>query len=304
MSVLSTPAIGLANPELIAEGERIAKAIFEGGSAGWATLIGKNISSAPGMTDYGKPVELVKKDELAEVLLTRVEWSGDKQGRLYLLVPADCAKTVVALMTALMLGGAPNPEDVKFDADGMDAYSEAINSFFGQAAQQARAVLAGNIKLAVEPAKLIDFSKEKISDVIGAEEKLSHKSMVSIESFQPYQIQLIMTASVTGIEVDTGNEEAESMQENAKALGIDTKNLENAISLKIPLIVLIANKFMRMELIQEMCPGTIIEFKKMSGEMLDVMIGNVKIAEAEVVITNQYFGIQIRRIIDPRAVAR
>ena len=72
--------------------------------------------------------------------------------------------------------------------------------------------------------------------------------------------------------------------------------------IKLPLIVTIASKKMRMELIQEMNPGTIIEFRKMSGEPLDVMAGNVKIAEAEVVITNQCFGIQIRAIVDPRAI--
>ena len=40
----------------------------------------------------------------------------------------------------------------------------------------------------------------------------------------------------------------------------------------------------------------------MSGEMLDVLAGNVKIAVAEVVITNQCFGIQVRAMVDPRAV--
>ena len=73
------------------------------------------------------------------------------------------------------------------------------------------------------------------------------------------------------------------------------------MKIKVPLIVVLARNRTRMEVIQEMAPGTILEFRKQAGEILDVCAGHVKIAEAEVVIVNQHFGVQIRRMVSPGA---
>jgi flagellar motor switch/type III secretory pathway protein FliN len=90
----------------------------------------------------------------------------------------------------------------------------------------------------------------------------------------------------------------------AARLGIDPANLSIAMKIKLPMIVNIATKKMRMELIQDRCPGTIIEFRKMSGENLDVNATNVKVATAEAVIVNQCFGVQIRGIVDPQTLIK
>jgi flagellar motor switch protein FliN/FliY len=66
-------------------------------------------------------------------------------------------------------------------------------------------------------------------------------------------------------------------------------------------IVILAEKKMRMEMVQALAPGSIIEFRKLSGELLDLCVGRVKIAEGEVVLTNEHFGIQVRKLIDIRA---
>ncbi len=131
-------SVGLMNPEVAEKGGVITKAVMEGGAAGWSTLIGKNISYAVTETDFGHPAEIVKPEETGATVVTPVDWSGDHSGKVYLLVPAAGAKEIVAYMMALMLGGDANPETQQLDADGMDAYSEAVNSFFGQGAQQAR----------------------------------------------------------------------------------------------------------------------------------------------------------------------
>ena len=297
-------SVGLINPEVAEKGGAIAKAMMEGGAAGWSTLIGKNVSYAITATDYGQPGEVVKPEEVGESVVTPVDWSGDTNGKIFLLVPSSGAKEVVAYMMALMLGGDANPDTTLLDADGMDAYSEAVNSFFGQGAQQARGEIGGTIKTAVSASKVVDFTATAPADELGRDEYLAHKIKVTIEGRPPFILELLIARSVTGVapEIEaTGDADREAA---AERLGIDPLNLGIAMKIKLPVVVSIAAKKMRMELIQDMCPGTIIEFRKMSGENLDVIAGNVKVATAEAVIINQCFGVQIRSIVDPQATTK
>jgi len=304
MTASSSKPMSLVNPEVVSKGTTIAKALLEGGSGGWSTLVGKNVSYNITSTDYGSPAEVIKGADRVARVVTTVNWSGDNTGKVYLVVSQEGAKVVVAYMTALMLGGSPNPASTLLDADGMDAYSESVNSFFGQGAQQARGEVGGTIKTAVVSTKIVDFSKETPESALGSDELLCFKTTTVIEGQAPFDVLLLLTRSVTG--VAAAPEESVNLEEataaSAEKLGVDPANLATAMEIKIPLIVNIASKKMRMELIQDMNPGTIIEFRKMSGEMLDVLAGNVKIAVAEVVITNQCFGIQVRAMVDPRAV--
>ncbi|MCD8352517.1 MAG: FliM/FliN family flagellar motor switch protein [Planctomycetaceae bacterium] len=298
-------SVGLMNPEVAEKGGRLAKAVMEGGAAGWATLIGKDVAYTITSTDYGIPAEVVKPGEIGEAVMTPVDWSGDNPGKVYLLVPTSGAKEVVAYMMALMLGGDPNPETTQLDADGMDAYGEAVNSFFGQGAQQARGEMGGTIKTALGPSKVVDFTKTAPADELGGGDYVCAKVKTTIKGRPPFVLNLLLSRSVTGVppDVDAGKEDEERAAA-AERLGVDPTNLAIAMKIKLPVVVTIANKKMRMELIQEMTPGTIIEFRKMSGENLDVLAGRVRIATAEAVIINQCFGVQVRSIVDPKAAVK
>ncbi len=298
-------SVGLVNPEVAEKGGRIANAVMEGGAAGWATLIGKDVTYVVGANDYGIPAEVVKPGAVGEAVATPVDWSGDTQGKIWLLVPAIGAKQVVAYMMALMLGGDPNPDAQPLDADGMDAYSEAVNSFVGQGAQQARGEIGGAIKTALGASKVVDFTTASPEAELGKEEYLAVTVKVTIEGHAPFDLLMLISRSVTGVALEASSGgAAEEREAAAERLGISAANLSIAMKIKLPMIVNIASKKMRMELIQDMCPGTIIEFRKMSGENLDVNAANVKVATAEAVIVNQCFGVQIRSIIDPHTLIK
>ncbi len=296
-------SVAIINPEIAEKGGRIAKALMEGGAAGWSTQIGKNVGYVIGETDFGVADEVVKPAETGEVIATAVDWSGDTSGKIYVLVPTMGAKQIVAYMMALMLGGDANPEAQALDADGMDAYGETIAAFIGQGAQQARGEIGGSIKTSVQGSSLVDFSSVKPDTVLGADEYLNNKIKVTIEGLTPFTMFILIGRSVTGVAPEAGSESA-APSELASRLGVDVANVAIAMKIKLPLVVVIATKKMRMELIQGMCPGTIIEFRKMSGENLDVLAGNVKVATAEAVIVNQCFGVQIRNIVDPKSAVK
>ncbi len=297
-------SVGMINPEIAEKGSRIANALMEGGAAGWSTLIGKNITYAVSDIDYGRPGEIVRPGDMGESVVTPVDWSGDTSGQVFLIVPSSGAKEVVAFMMALMLGGDANPDATKLDSEGMDAYSEAVNSFFGQGAQQARGDVGGTIKTAVGASTVVDFAKTPPDDAIAVDDYLRARIKTTIEGRPPFVIAILIARSVTGVAPAADPAEAEAEAEAAaQRLGVDPANLAIAMKIKLPVVVTIATKKMRMELIQDMCPGTIIEFRKMSGENLDVIASNVKVATAEAVIINQCFGVQVRNIVDPQVKA-
>jgi flagellar motor switch/type III secretory pathway protein FliN len=297
----------LIHPEIVKKGEAIAKALMEGGSAGWSTLLSKNVDYAIVAGDFGRPDEVVKPADISDAVITSVDWSGDTSGKVHLLMPAAGAREVVAHFLSLMLGGDPDPATVTFDAEGMDAYSEAANSYFGQGSQQARSEIGGNIKTTVTGSKAVDFSKTSPGEIFGKDEYYCAKVKVTIEGRPPFAPELLISQSVTGIAA-AAEPEAEAEREGAEAagkLGIDPANLAIAMKIRLPVIVSVASKRMRMEDIQNICPGTIIEFKDNTfGENLDVMVGTVKVATAEAVTTNQRFGVQIRSLVDPHVAIR
>ncbi len=88
-------SVGLINPEVAEKGGRIANAVMEGGAAGWATLIGKNVTYVVGANDYGIPAEVVKPEVVGEVVATPIDWSGDTQGKVWLLVSVIGANLTV-----------------------------------------------------------------------------------------------------------------------------------------------------------------------------------------------------------------
>ncbi len=297
-------SVALINPEIAEKGGRIAKALMEGGAAGWSTLIGRNVSYVIGATDFGVAGEVVKPGEMGEAVATAIDWSGDTSGKVFVLVPTAGAKQVVSYMMALMLGGDANPDAQALDADGMDAYGEAVASFIGQGAQQARGEIGGTIKTSVQGSSLVNFATAAPDSVLGQGEYLNNKVKVTIEGLTPFTMFVLIGRSVTGVAPEAGAAGGEAPTEAANRLGVDVANLAIAMKIKLPLVVVIATKKMRMELIQGMCPGTIIEFRKMSGENLDVFAGNVKVATSEAVIVNQCFGVQVRSIVDPKLLVK
>ncbi|MDR3210358.1 MAG: FliM/FliN family flagellar motor switch protein [Planctomycetota bacterium] len=294
------------NPEVGKRGEKLCHAIMEGGTGGWANFIGKDVKYYQSSATYGLPDQLLAEGSRDEMVVTEVTWSGDNPGKVFLLLSQDGAKTIVAFLNAMMGEGSTDPATTVLDAGAMDGYSEGMNNFFGQAAQQARSETASTIKTAVAGSHLVDFRTATPTSVLGEEEYLLFTMNGSVEKNKPFTIMLFMTRSVTGVPPDSESPGDQPLASRKSPQTVYApKNLALALKLKLPLVVPLANKMLRMELIQSMTPGTIIEFRKMAGDSLDVLAGNIKVAEGQVIITtNQCFGIKIQTLVDPRILGK
>ena len=303
MTVLET-----APPEASQAVTQAAEIMFRGGCSAWSTIAGAACAYAgEGEAIQGRPAELLAS--LGPALITRLSWSGDRQGPVWLAVSESCVKDVVARMMALMTGDVPDIAGTQLDTDSLDAYVEAGNNFAGQGGQALRDALGGAHRLAVEKTiRSGDLAQGESG--LPDEPVLAAAGSLSFDGTDSHKVLLVVGASClpqpAAPDGDGGAEEG-----GAEAAGDDSlvevggevfsaENMAHVMRIPVPFIVILTEKKMRMELIQEMAPGTILEFRKQSGEILDVCANQVKIAEAEVVTTNQHFGVQIRRMLTSR----
>lgn len=299
-----TGAFTLVSAEMLDAAGAIGKTILEAGCGSFGGYINRGVLYTDGEIKHRVPADMIS-DEITEWAVTPATWTGDRNGELILIVPQLVAKGVVAYLMAMMMGGDADPEGTALDEEGMDAYCEGLNSFFGTASQALRDAVGGTLDVKPGETRLVNTEERTWVDEIGETEILIHQGQIVIEGMHPMPIYLVVSPGVTGVasalEASSGADNAAAAVEEASASQVARiANDQLALYLRIPVRVILAEKRVRMELIQSFSPGSIIEFRKNSGELLDVCAGDVKFAEGEVVITNQHFGVQIRKLVDVR----
>jgi len=87
--------------------------------------------------------------------------------------------------------------------------------------------------------------------------------------------------------------------ENEEISGSNLNSLEILFDLELPVSVELARKNVLISDILQLGEGSILEFDKMAGEPVDLLVNNKKIAEGEVVVIDDRFGIRITNLLDP-----
>ncbi|MBN1257499.1 MAG: FliM/FliN family flagellar motor switch protein [Planctomycetes bacterium] len=294
-----TPA-SLPNSE---SGSKLCLTIWEAGCKAWVTALSREITYAPGETALTTPVAALP-GEPGECVLTEVQWSGDREGKFTLLVPANGAKEIVAAMMTAMMGEEHAAADTQLDAEGLDAYSEAVSQFLGQASQTLRQDPGGDVNLAAMPenTKVIDFASTPVEEALGGDPLICSPGEVTIAGSDPIKIHTFMEPALAG-DNEGGSAVAGKAPGNSNLAGAGSLGDESAAramvkGLKLPVQVTLAEKQERLKMIMDLVPGSIVEFKKSSEEFLDMRIGKITIARGEAVIVDEHFGLQIREIVD------
>lgn len=81
--------------------------------------------------------------------------------------------------------------------------------------------------------------------------------------------------------------------------GSNLNSLEILFDLELPVSVELAHKNVLISDILQLGEGSILEFDKMAGEPVDLLVNNKKIAEGEVVVIDDRFGIRVTNLLDP-----
>ncbi|MDR0868386.1 MAG: FliM/FliN family flagellar motor switch protein [Planctomycetota bacterium] len=292
MDLLHNETFTTINPAVIDEANKIAKATLTGGFQSWEKAFSRGVLFQFDETTYEAPATALA-NETEALVVTGVNWGGERAGKFYVVVPATAAKGAIAFFLAVALGAPADLESAQLDADGLDAYSELAGALVQQGAQNLRGEMSGKIEWTIEKNQ-VAANPAALAALTGEADLLCASGMLTIEGVAPAKVYLLMTVSCTGL--DAALPETESVEAPPAPPKFMHRNEKLAWKLKLPVIVVLATTKKRVENVEEIAPGTIIEFRKFAGEFLDVNAGNTRIAAGEVVIVNQHFGVQLRKI--------
>jgi flagellar motor switch protein FliN/FliY len=79
-----------------------------------------------------------------------------------------------------------------------------------------------------------------------------------------------------------------------------SKNIERALALQLPVIVILAERKMELKDVLNLTPGQVVEFDKSAEDRLEVRVNNRRIALGEAVKIDQRFGLRITNVGGPR----
>lgn len=301
------------DPAITKCGEELACALMKAGFESWGTFISKGVIFQPSACKYTSPMDFLEGEGEKQLVLS-VSWSGAHEGFFNLLIPEGGACGVIAYFLALALGTQPDFENTKLDAEGMDAFAELASTLVQQGAQALRGVPAagGKVDLKIEKTRVLNLAESTPEAEFGVGDLLCQSGQLTIEGLPPVTVRMLMSVSCTGMTaelnvMDSRASEADitgALQIAARAQMSKHRNEHIALRLPLPVVVVLATTRMRVENVKELAPGSIIEFRKFAGEFLDVCAGNTKFAEGEVVLVNQHFGIQLRRVTPRIPAAR
>lgn len=80
-------------------------------------------------------------------------------------------------------------------------------------------------------------------------------------------------------------------------------SLETLLDVSVPVIIEFGRTSMKLQEVLELGPGSVIELDRTVGEPIDIYVSDRKLAEGEVVVVDEHFGIRITKILSDRGVA-
>ena len=243
-------------------------------------------------------------------------------------------KALVAKLSDLMMMGDGTAE---FNEDHIDAIQEGVNQMMGAAATALSGKLNKAMDFQPSSARLSTLADSglDLDDMTASifELQVEGESEGQIALLTPYSVIKEAAAAMASAapegeaaaeaDADLGMElgdlesaasaaEAHAEEEPAAAgagdMGVgfapiagvsdkEKERLELLLDIKLDISIELGRTRMLLRDILELGPGSVIELDKMAGESVDLLINNKKLAEGEVVVVDENFGIRITHLI-------
>ncbi|MFC1513510.1 flagellar motor switch protein FliN [candidate division KSB1 bacterium] len=87
------------------------------------------------------------------------------------------------------------------------------------------------------------------------------------------------------------------IEESPKPLGEPTEKIGFLMDLTLPVSIELGRTKMLIKEVLDLGHGSVIEFDKLAGDPVDLLVENKKIAEGEVVVVDEHFGIRITSLV-------
>ncbi len=223
--------------------------------------------------------------------------SGDTGSNHIIEIPDDIALKLYGWMIDAEPGEAVDPAT-------LEGLKEGANQIFGQ--------LQAGVDGQDGQFKLIDLSVTRIENGkdldTGSEGRgidASHQIESDDEKFEVKHFIWFSEVDQTdgAIEeedmVDVHPVEFETFPESSGGNG-EHNSIDMLLDVELEILVQLGQKTMSIRDILKLTKGSVIELEKAAGEHLDIFVNRRKLAEGEVVVIDDHFGIRISQLLSPQ----
>lgn len=232
--------------------------------------------------------------------------SSYKFGNLFLLSPEFASQ-----LYAWMIGAEPDGELTEEHLEGL---KEATDQIFGRV----KMILTSDDAPVIEDIQILNVkSVEELSNFIndaeGNNTKISlefkDKSFEIVHHLVP--IEYAQTEETEELESETAvetmpQETVDVQPAEFEAMGgksvqnLTSKNIDMLMDVELEVSVELGKKSVLISDVLKLGKGSILELEKSAGENLDIVVNGKKLAEGEVVVIDEHFGIRITQLISPK----
>lgn len=253
-------------------------------------------------------------------ILVKVEYTtGIKGSNIFLLKLEDAA-----IIADLMMGGTGENCSIEMDELKLSAVSEAMNQMIGFASTSMSQMFGRTVEISPPQLGLSYTETDEIqmdSDIFTEEivvisfklqigELLKSNMMLIMNSnTAKQQVQLLMST----LDIENGPINEENIYPNlveppiepkptlaeAKNASINNHNLDLILDIPLQLTVLLGKTKKNIADVLKITQGSIVELDRLESEPVDILVNNTLIAQGEVVVAKEYFGVRITNIISP-----
>lgn len=299
-----------------------------------STLLGQKVTITTPKLSVTTWEQLSKECTLPYVSV-RVEYIKGLYGsNLLILNEAD-----VKIITDLMMGGPGSNSDGDLTDFHLSAISEAMNQMIGSSATSMSSMLGKRIDISPPKAFMLNFStKQPYGDIDYSQQivKVAFRMVIGnlIDSEFMQLLPKSFAKDMANNLLNTSIEDLPSKHSQAKDSEIhseksaipehpykereqvnvqpahfqqfdemvstyESKNMNLILDVPLQVTVELGRTHKLIKEVLEFGPGSIVELDKLAGEPVDILVNGKAIAQGEVVVIDESFGVRVTDIIHP-----
>jgi len=301
------------------------------GSAATAisTLLGKKVEiTTPSVKE--RTVSEVRKEFKGEKIVVRVDYTKTLIGtNAFVMEPH-----VGAVIADIMMGGTGENVGEELDDIKLSAIGEAMNQMMGSAATALSEVAKGPVDITPPKIEKANFDEEKVQfppvydgdEVVEVRFKMKIGDLVSGDMMQlmsptfAKKFASFLTSSFKSKEKkeevfsapqqNTSSNEHSSQQsvkkvefqelEESTSTSVPSHKLDTLLDIPLEISVELGRTTMTLKQVLDLGIGSLIELEKLTGEPVDILVNGKPVAEGEVVVIGENFGVRITRILSKK----
>jgi len=245
------------------------------------------------------PAAVIRKIEYPQVAI-RASLNSGSIVHLFLLTPDS-----VLNIYSRMMGGEP---DLKVGPDHLDGLKEIANQVIGQIQSMTQGsglslkiddVVCSVIENASDSVKMLPDDGNGLSAI-----HTLKQANAAITIYQFYEVKETIRKPASD-NFASGNEPLSPADvhpaefQNFKTEGVDLaspRNIDMLMDVEMEIYVELGKKTMLVKDILKLGKGSVVELEKAAGEPLGIFVNGRKLAEGEVVVVDDHFGIRITQL--------